>query len=295
MLSGTSARGCKSSPDTLIVVEEKLPPVLSAPEIAFCEPTSTTQLPALKKGQEWYVNYPNPATVSIDTVSNTASGLTVNGIYYIKLREGVCISEDSLKITRNPALALKDSSADFCATVTVNLPDYIPGYAALVDPVWHRGSASGATVPVVNGVSITASVTYVLIAKNAGGCADTASVVFTVPVLPTGLLTLTPPTCDNGTVLSNGQITLSGIPTTMKYDLVQNATYNGTATFATATAVPQNGVVALTLANPSVDTPYTLQVFNDQGCFQDQFVTLEPVDCACPIVCVPVSMRIMKK
>ena len=295
VLVGTSVQGCKSSPDTLLVVEEKFPPALSTPEIAFCEPISSTNLPALKKGQEWFVGFPNPTAVSIDTVSNTANGLTVNGIYYIKLREGICISEDSLKITRSPALVLRDSAATFCQTTPVNLPDYILGYAALVNPVWHKGSASGTAIATVNGVQITASEKYVLIAQNQGGCADTATVTFTVPVMPIGLLSLTEPICDNGTVLPNGKITLSGFSVAMRYDLVQNATYNGTATFATATAVPQDGIVASNLANPAGNTPYACRIFNEQGCFQDLFVTLKPVDCACPIVCVPVTMRIMKK
>ena len=293
ILSGTVVGGCPIVPDTAVVVEElTITPVPFGP-LLLCAPATTVELSPIPSTFSYVAAAGNPAEITINLYS--ASGLVANGVYYVKTVSGKCVSTDSLMITRSPALILRDSAATFCSTTPVNLPDYIKGYDALVDPVWHRGSASGATVSIINGVQITAGLTYVLIAKNAGGCTDTASVTFTVPVFPTGLLTLTPPTCDDGAVLPNGNITLSGIPVTMKYDLMQNATYNGTATFATATAVPQDGVVTSALANPSADTPHVLRVFNEAGCFQDLFVMLKPVYCECPIICVPVSVRIIKK
>ncbi len=295
ILNGTVPGGCPARPDTATVIQELTPISVPAGDLAICAPATSVQLPPINSASSYIASLTNPVVIEIQTVGYLAAGLTADGNYYVKVQQGSCVSADSIKITRSPALVLRDSAATFCSTTPENLPDYIPGYAALVDPVWYRGSASGAQVSEVSGVSITASVTYVLIARSSGGCADTASVTFTVPVLPTGLLTLTPPTCDDGTVSSNGSITLSGIPTTMKYDLVQNATYNGTATFTTATAVPQDGAVASALANPSVDALYTMRVFNEQGCFQDLSVTLKPVDCACPVICVPVTMRILKK
>jgi len=293
ILTGTVVGGCPIVTDTAVVVEELTPIVVPAGPLVLCAPATTVELPPVSSALSYVAAAGNPAAITINLYS--ASGLTANGVYYVKTVSGKCVSTDSLMITRSPALVLRDSAATFCSTTSVDLPDYIDGYNALVNPVWHRGSASGATVHVINGVPITANVTYVLIANNAGGCPDTASVTFTVPVLPTGLLTLTPPTCDDGTVLPNGKITLSGIPGTMTFDLVQSATYNGTATFTTATAVPQDGVVISALANPSANTPYVLRIFNESGCFQDLFVTLRPVDCECPIICVPVSMKITRK
>ena len=294
-LSGTVAGGCPIAPDTATVVEELTPVTVPAGPLAICEPATSVQLPAINSESNYLPSASNPAVISISTVDYTANGLTVNGTYYVKVKTGNCISSDSLEITRSPALALRDSAATFCQTTPVNLPDYIPGYAALVNPVWRKGSAGGTPVATVDGVEISESTTYVLIAQNEGGCADTATVAFTVPKMTIGIASLTPPTCDNGTVLADGKITLSGFSPAMRYDLVLNATYNGTATFATATEIPQSGIVVSNLASPAADTPYTLRVFSDAGCFQDLFVTLKPVDCACPIICVPLSMRIIKK
>ncbi|GHB68530.1 SdrD B-like domain-containing protein [Persicitalea jodogahamensis] len=295
ILTGLAADGCSSVADTLDVLEELVPPQLPLASVGICEPTSQVQAPPIGLGQEWFTEFNNAAPIEINNVQNSVSGFTANGVYEVKLREGVCTSAAAMRIVRSAALALRDTVATFCNATAVNLTSYIPGYANLVNPVWHLGSASGAVIPVTNGMQVDESTTYVLTASNQSGCADTASVKFVIQPMPIGFLSITPPTCNDGIPLANGIMTLSGIQAPMRYDLVQDADYSGDATFSTAAAVPKDGNFGSDWASPAVDTPFTMRVFNEAGCFLDLFVSLGPVDCQCPVVCVPVSVKRVKK
>lgn len=61
-------------------------------------------------------------------------------------------------------------------------------------------------------------------------------------------------TCNGVTANNNGTITLTGFAATDKFAFNAGNTYTGTATFATATTVPVNGVIANNLANPATAT-----------------------------------------
>jgi hypothetical protein len=117
-------------------------------------------------------------------------------------------------------------------------------------------------------------------------CEEKIEKCYTINPLPTATATITPATCNGATANSNGTITLSGFAPTERYDFVQADTYTGTATYATATAIPVDGVITNTLANPAADTDYTVRIFTSDGCFIDRTVTLTPTVCSasCPTV-----------
>ena len=82
---------------------------------------------------------------------------------------------------------------------------------------------------------------------------------------------------------SNGKINIFGFQATDKYDFNLGNSYTGSATYATATAIPTDGVLTSTLPNPTTDTTYTIRVINDQDCSID--LTLNMLSNTCPTTC----------
>ena len=90
---------------------------------------------------------------------------------------------------------------------------------------------------------------------------------------------ITPATCGATSPNNDGKITLANFGATDKYDYVIGATYTGSQTYATATAIPAGGVIANTLPNPASATTYTVRIFNSGGCTTDLQVVLNPTSC----------------
>jgi hypothetical protein len=89
-------------------------------------------------------------------------------------------------------------------------------------------------------------------------------------------------TCDGGSPKADAQLMIQGFQAGWRYDYSVGNSYVGGKTFATATAIAPNGVIASNLANPAADQNYTIRVWSSaQGCYTDKTVTLTRKDCAC--------------
>jgi gliding motility-associated-like protein len=122
---------------------------------------------------------------------------------------------------------------------------------------------------------------YTVVATDAqSGCTSSSVVsVITDTSLPIVGATITPATC-NGTVSNNnGTILLFGSTLGYKYDYVAGSTYTGSATYATATLIPAGGIIVNNLPNPASPQPYTVRIFNTNGCYKDTTLILIPIDC----------------
>ena len=92
------------------------------------------------------------------------------------------------------------------------------------------------------------------------------------------------PTClADGTTNDDGKLTIDFFEPSNRFDFTIGSTYTGTATFATATPIPADGVLATNLANPATDTTYTVRIINDQDCIFD--LTVDMITASCPFLC----------
>ncbi|MFN8354638.1 MAG: SdrD B-like domain-containing protein [Spirosomataceae bacterium] len=109
---------------------------------------------------------------------------------------------------------------------------------------------------------------------------------------PTFTLTPTNATCGDGVAKNNGKLTLSNVQNGTRYDFNVGTTYTNNKPYATATPIPQGGVLTDTLPNPTTPTQsYTVRVFNQDGCYTDKTVTLQQTVCDCPPAkCVPYTV-----
>jgi gliding motility-associated-like protein len=112
------------------------------------------------------------------------------------------------------------------------------------------------------------------------GCSNTIIIpVTTNTIVPVISATVIPTTC-SGTVANNdATIMISGYGATDTYDMSQAATYTGTSTYVTGSAIPFGGTLTNTLTNPATSIPYTIRVFSLNGCFADVTLTLTPTTC----------------
>ena len=103
-------------------------------------------------------------------------------------------------------------------------------------------------------------------------------------VTPTATAASTNPTCAGSTAQNNGIITISGFTMGQRYQYTSGATFSGTATPASITAIPVGGVIVNTL--PNTTQQYTVRIYDatDDVCFLDRVVSITAAvcgDCNC--------------
>jgi len=219
---------------------------------------------------------------SYTSTTQNPTGITVGGVYtlsVIDLANG-CITTATTAIITNtagPTVSLTSTGTITCISNTVNIS--VSSTVAAVTYTWSGPSSFTSTA-----ASFSTSVggVYTVSAFDpASGCTSTNTVAATTDTYVAISATITPATC-TGTVSNNdGTIMVSGfINPNDKYDLISGATYTGSATYATATIIPATGTITSTLANPLVNTPYTIRFFGANGCTKDTTLVLIPIDCA---------------
>ncbi|QDK82140.1 DUF11 domain-containing protein [Spirosoma sp. KCTC 42546] len=167
------------------------------------------------------------------------------------------------------------------------------GCTAAYPAVWYSDAALTAQVGTGNSFTtpvITATTTYYAACVRDATCKSAGvSVVATVNPLPNASVGATAASCNAAGTAANtdAKLTLSGFAASDKYAYNVGATYTGSATYASATAIPVGGVIVNNLANPVTATVYTVRVFNAAGCFIDVQATLQPTTCT--PTCTPPS------
>ncbi|QDK82146.1 DUF11 domain-containing protein [Spirosoma sp. KCTC 42546] len=261
-------------------------------------PNGTISLAATATGTNvnslyfWSVS-PVGGVFSTQTASTTYTAPATAGTYTIKVLidnrlTGYGTCKDSTTTTVTVALACTPPSptgtpAARCGTGTVTLT--ATGCDATYPAVWFSDAALATQVGTGNSFTtpaITATTTYYVACVKDATCKSAGvSVVATVNALPTASAVATAATCNAAGTAANadGGLTLAGFGATDKYDYNLGATYTGSATYASATAIPAGGVLVSNLANPAAATTYTIRVFNAAGCFVDLQAVLQPTTC----------------
>ena len=134
-----------------------------------------------------------------------------------------------------------------------------------------------------NVLDVTATGAYSLAIDNVSGrCPDFSCCPFVVEedTLPTFRATILPVTCTNGTVQTNGRITLTNYNPVYTYQYSAGTDFNpATSLSGSPKVIPADGVIVTNLANPGSAQPYTIRVFNASGCYTDVTVTMQPTGC----------------
>jgi hypothetical protein len=253
----------------------------------ICEPLKTAKLQAAGANQTWSVatNSVGFGTVAIDAMG-TITKMETNGIYTFVLTQGDCT--DSVKVER---IAKPDAGKDveICADIKTvklaNAPTDMTWTSISTNPV---GTLINGTTGEVTGLTTVGEYKFIL--KNLSGCTDTVSIK--TKAVPTFDANTIQATCTIGAANPDAKLILSGFDVANKYDYSEGTTYIGTKTFANATIIPTNGVIANSLLNPTTDKSYTVRVFNNTDCFTDKTIVLKVRACECkPDVCLPYSYK----
>lgn len=207
----------------------------------ICQPTGTAKLTAVTTGGTWAPigTLANPAAATIDASGNIA-GLTAPGNYKFvySVTGGGITCTDTAQVVVNAKPVITDGTATICAVETVDLTSKITNYAALLSPVWTITMASGTAVATPTAVKPTATTTYVLVAQNAAGCKDTATVTVTVNPKPSAGADIVGA---NSICTSLGTATLTGTPANGTWAQLGNtpsaATINNTGAVSGLTSI----------------------------------------------------------
>ncbi|GAB2602848.1 ice-binding family protein [Spirosoma areae] len=201
---------------------------------------------------------------------------------------------DSTGILYNTA-TIPGDTVKVCTSIPVKL--CVGDEYTLTAPVgrtvysWYKDNVliAGQTT---NVLVVTAPGTYSLGVDNAGGlCANFSCCPFIVEedTLPVFQAVAIAATCQGNSPQSNGRLVLTNFNLGHTYQYSLGSTFNPAASLSGAPqAIPSNGVIVSTLANPAVVQSYTVRVINSSGCYTDMAVILIPTVCGCPVdVCVP--------
>jgi SdrD B-like domain len=254
---------------------------------AICEPSEVAKLTTQPAGSTWSVATGNPANATVSATGEIAK-MTVNGIYTFILKNANGCA-DSVKVER---VASPKAGADttICGDVSViklkNAPQNQAWSAA-------SGNPTSATINPVTGevIGMTTNGVYKFVLSSLAGCTDTLKVE-RLP-LPIFDAATEQASCTGSTPADDAKLVLTNFGTGNRYDYSEGVTYSGTKTYATATGIPADGIIAKNLLNPTAVKTYTVRVFNANGCYLDKTVILNPRICECkPDVCAPfVAMK----
>lgn len=225
------------------------------------------------------------------TLANTASSYTVR-IYdatdntcFVDRIVGTTVTDCSCPMVEAPAVG----NASRCGTGTV---------VASITTLCATGSTlkifsnstlttdvtSTFTVAVSNvtSPSILATATYyaACVDNTFTSCKSTGdSFILTITPPPTATASATQPSCTGTNSPNNGGLTIAGFTAGQRYQYTSGATFTGTATPASITAIPVGGVIASTLANTTGS--YTIRIYDatDDACFIDRTINITAVAC----------------
>jgi basic membrane lipoprotein Med (substrate-binding protein (PBP1-ABC) superfamily) len=251
-------------------------------------------LTATPKNTEIVSICPNtPVTLTAQTpgiylwqgTGQTTKSITVSqaGSYTVEITpaDGSCKTETTFEVLAKPAPTVSATGGVVCAGQSVTLQAI--GNAAVWAWVGPNGYKSNLQNPVIPSMPTTASSTAVYqVTGTLDGCAAVATTTLVFNGLPVMSAIVTIPVCTNGT-LTLGNIKFAQFTTTVKYDIVEAATYTGSATFATASVIPSNGVIQANINTTTAAKTYSIRIFNASGCIKDTTVTVPKVECIVPL------------
>ncbi|AXE17335.1 hypothetical protein DR864_06115 [Runella rosea] len=190
----------------------------------------------------------------------TGTALTTAGTKYYAViinttGDSTCADTAFVTLTVNAKPIIADGAATICEGETVDLTSKIIDYASLLNPTWTIATAGGTSVSTPTNVSPITTTTYVLVAENASGCKDTASVVVTVNPKPTIATASSFPACR-----------LNGTAYTIKF----------TATGGTVTTVPSLTITGDSIANIPLTTASVKLIITGAGGCKDSITVTAP-------------------
>lgn len=179
------------------------------------------------------------ATTAAITVAPTISTTYTVSVSNV---EG-CQDIAMITVTVNPKPSIPNTSRWMCIGDVVDITLLYPSYNTYLNPIWTIGTAAGSSVADPTMVSPAATTLYVLVAENASGCKDTATVNLQVNN-PTG-----------GTVAGDRTICSGGDPAA--FTNVAHATGSGTRVYQwqSSTVDCNSGFTDIALATAATYNP----------------------------------------
>ncbi len=276
-VTGANANGCLDS-TTLLITVGTAPSVTALNNGPInCTLTSVTlSANVIASNVAFIWNGPGTYTSALQN----PSGISVPGDYTVTAIDVLsgCSTTAVTTVTTDPSvpqLTVTPSGSLSCVNTTVSILAVTNATNASYS--WTGPSsftASAATITVSAGGVY--SLTVVNLDSN---CPASTVVTVSGNTVLAVTATIIPATC-SGTITNNdGSIFLGGYGISDRFDLVPGPSYTGTAVYATASVIAASGLITSTLVNPIAPVPYTVRVFDVNGCTIDITLTLTPTSC----------------
>jgi|GEM_PF-1708362 len=289
----TTNTACKSTGVTVNVTVKPIPSFSGV--ITNCASGNSNYSVTISSTGTVTISSPSGVTISGTgpfTISNVPAGQnlvltsTLNGC----TKDTTIIAPNCACIPITPtALA---ANVGICEGGTIPIPTFTALVGANTTVDWYS-AATGGTLLASNTLSfsVTTAGTYYMQAKStAVGCNNEVNAV-RVPVTlaispkPVFGLQAQDPTCQGGTALNNGNVTITSgtVGQFFAFNTAGAAALPKAASEGTEiTSLP--AIVAQNIANTIATTTYYVRVFSNEGCYKDTSVTVRPKICVsdCP-------------
>ncbi len=247
----TNLYGCIGTTVTYNVTVNALPNADAGTNDTICTGTTTTLNANGGTNYNWTTN----STLDNLTISNPIASPTTNTTYFVLVTDANgCKKSDSVTVIVNalPNVTASNSTAICFGAWTTIIASGANNY------VWTPSTGLSNPTSSNPGANPTTTTTYSVVGTDNNGCSNSANTTVTVNSLPTAVVST------GGTICNGGSISLTASG---------GSSYNWS---------PSTGLTSSTISNPSAspstNTTYTVVVTDNNGCTDDDQVTVNVND-----------------
>ncbi|CAH0998060.1 hypothetical protein EMA8858_04195 [Emticicia aquatica] len=246
---------------------------------------------------KWYTASTGGTALS-QTVSYTTPSITTTTTYYVECNAVGCTSTRTAVIATINTIpsAPTVTSNSICGTGSVTLSASNCTGGTVTWFASQTGTTSLGTGSSFTATSLTASAVYFASCTSSNTCVSTTRNygVATINPIPEANLAAINSLCIGFQPSNNGKLLLTKFKSSDLFSYNVGSTYNS-GTASTFAAIPTNGEVLTSIADPTVNTTYTVRIKNTQNCTIDRSVTFSNQCSSCPSgYCEPASIVKMK-
>jgi gliding motility-associated-like protein len=267
---------CGSDTATLFIEVNPVPSGVSATSGTISCTTPSINLTAAPSSTLFAYLWSGPGGFTTSVESPT--GIAIPGNYTLTVSNAStgCAASTTIAVTSDttvPTFTANVTGTITCANTTATLD--VVSSLTNASYAWF-GPLTGTTQTFVVNSGGTYTIT---VTDNDNNCQGSNVVVVNTDTNVPITVTIVPATCSGTLANDDASIISAGFDVNDKFDLVSGVTYTGSATYATASAIPISGVLINNIPNPTAITPYTVRFFGDNGCFKDTTLFLVPTSC----------------
>ncbi|MBS1652915.1 MAG: gliding motility-associated C-terminal domain-containing protein, partial [Bacteroidetes bacterium] len=269
---------CGTTSAVITVTVNALPSVTASASGSISCTSPSVNLIGVSTSTNVSYNWNGPFTYS--SSAQSPSAITIPGNYTLTVTDLVSLCSNIATTSILSSTNIPSTTITVSGSITCNSPNVTVTAVTSATNASYAWAGPASFTNSTNNFTTAIAGNYSLVVTDITlNCpASTIITIYSNTTVPI-TASIIPATCSGQTANNNGSIIVSGFGIGDNYDFVSGTSYTGTASYATAPAIPMGGVITNTLNNPLIPTPYTIRFFDANGCTKDTTLYLLPTSC----------------